>query len=92
MFPIKYLEKYAAANGAFYVQQFFYCELTGTFVDIHNDVTDFFTGLQVLAANVDVVVRENLVNGAEYTGYIVVNMQNAVFARMRRQGHFWEVN
>src|SRR5690554_3310848 len=85
-------EQNAAANRAFHLTQFFQGQFTIGLVDIHDYVADIFLGLQVLAAHVDAVLGEHLVDLGHHAGHVLVNVQQAVLVRVRRQCHFREVH
>src|SRR5690554_6100538 len=85
-------EQNAAANRAFHLTQFFQGQFAVGLVDIDNHIADVFLGLQVLAAHVDAVLGEHLVDFGHHAGHVLVNVQQAVLVRVRRQCHFREVH
>ena len=61
-------------------------------VHVDHHVADLFIGLQVLTADVDVVLGEHGVDLGEDAGNVAVDMQQTVHVRVRRQGHLREVH
>ena len=60
-------------------------------VYVHDYIADFVIGLQILRTDVDAVLGEDAVDLAEHAGHVLVNVQQAVFARVCRERHFGEV-
>ena len=84
--------KNPAANSAFNTLEFLQSNLAAAGININDHITYMFISLQELAADIDIVLREYLVNGAQNTGHIPVNMQQTMLTGMGRQRHFREIH
>ncbi len=77
-------EQYATAYRSFYGLQFFQCQIAVFLVDVDNDIANLFVGLQILTADIDVVVAENPVDFRHDARHVLMDVQQAVVVRMRR--------
>src|SRR5690606_34614386 len=68
-------EQYAAADGAVDVLQLLQRQVGVLLVHVDDDVADLLVGLQELAADVDAIVGEDLVDLAHHTRNVVVDVQ-----------------
>ena len=87
-----FLKKHATADGAAYFGEFGQRHSGVSRIDVNDNITNVFMGLQVLRCDVDTVVGKNLVDFRKNTGYVAVDVQHAVFARVSRQCHLGEID
>src|SRR5690606_11349475 len=76
------LKQHAATNRAFNLQMFFQRHFAVLLIDIDDDIADAFDGLQVLAADIDVVVGKHFVDRHHHARHVAMHVQQAVFARV----------